>query len=361
MASLFDPIRLGAVTAPNRIFMAPLTRARATRTFVPTPLMAEYYRQRASAGLIISEATAISRQGMGWPCAPGLWTDEQVDGWRVVTDAVRDAGGRMVAQLWHMGRQVHPDYLGGSPQVAPSAIAAPGRARTFDGPKPHAVPRALAREEIPGVVEDYRRAAANAMAAGFDGVQIHAANGYLIDQFLRDSSNQRNDGYGGPVANRVRFLSEVTAAVVSCVGADRVSVRLSPTGGMAGVEDSDPQALFSAAVGTLEPFGLAFLELREPGPDSGFHGGGQASMAPMLRPLFTGPLVLNSDYRPDTAQAALDAGTADAVSFGRLFLANPDLPSRVAHHALLAEGNDKETWYAGGARGYTDFPAADAA
>ena len=360
MPSLFDPVRLGAIEAPNRILMAPLTRARATRAFVPTPLMAQYYAQRAGAGLIISEATAISRQGMGWPCAPGIWTPEQVAAWRAVTTAVHGAGGRMMCQLWHMGRQVHPDYLDGQPQVAPSAIAAPRNARTYDGPKPHAVPRALRLDEIPGLVGDYRQAALNAMEAGFDGVQIHAANGYLVDQFLRDSSNRRTDAYGGSVENRTRFLREVTRAVVDSVGAGRTAVRLSPTGAMAGVEDSDTEGLFKAVAACLAPFGLAFLELREPGADSGFHGGNEAPMSPEIRSIFPGPLVLNSDYLGASAADAVAKGAADAIAFGRLFLANPDLPHRIAA-GIPPQPDDKATWYVGGPKGYTDYPFADAA
>ncbi len=357
MSSLFDPIQFGAIAAPNRILMAPLTRGRATRDFVPTPLMAEYYAQRASAGLIISEATGISRQGLGWPFAPGLWSAEQVAGWRVVTDAVHEAGGRIVAQLWHMGRQVHPDFLDGALPVAPSALAAPNVARTYAGRQANVVPRPLARDEIPALCDDYRRAARHAMTAGFDGVQVHAANGYLIDQFLRDSSNHRDDEYGGSLDNRTRLLREVLDAVIGTVGAERTGVRLSPSGPMAGVDDSDPQALFDAVARCLSPLGLAFLELREPGPDSTFHAGTSDPLAPAIRKLFEGKLVLNSDMAGDTAREALDRGAADAISFGRGFLANPDLPHRLAAHIALAEG-DKETWYTQGGKGYTDYPVA---
>ncbi|MET0372772.1 MAG: alkene reductase, partial [Rhizorhabdus sp.] len=240
MPTLFDPIALGAITAPNRIIMAPLTRSRATREAVPTPVMAEYYAQRASAGLIISEATGISRAGLGWPDAPGIWNDEQVAAWRVVTDAVHEAGGRIVSQLWHMGRVVHPSFSGEQP-VSSSAIAAPDLAHTYEGKQPYVVPRALGIDEMPALVDDYRDAARNAIAAGFDGVQIHAANGYLIDQFLRDGVNRRNDAYGGPIENRLRLLDEVTRAVVDTVGAERTSVRLSPNGVAQGTDDSNPE------------------------------------------------------------------------------------------------------------------------
>ena len=229
MPTLFDPIRLGAIEAPNRIFMAPLTRGRATREHVPTPLMAEYYAQRASAGLIITEATGISREGLGWAYAPGLWTAEQTGGWRPVTEAVHKAGGRIVAQLWHMGRIVHPSFLGGARPVSASATTAPGEARTYDGKLPYVEARPLGLDEIPRLLNDYRAAALNAMAAGFDGVEIHAANGYLIDQFLRDGTNHRKDEYGGPVENRIRLLSEVAAAVAETVGPNARACASRPT------------------------------------------------------------------------------------------------------------------------------------
>ena len=251
MPSLFDPIRLGAIHAPNRIIMAPLTRGRATREHVPTPLMAEYYAQRASAGLIITEATGISQQGLGWPYAPGLWNEQQVAAWRVITEAVHAAGGRIAAQLWHMGRMVHPSFLGGAQPVSASATTAPAKAHTYDGRAPYGEARPLRTDEIPGLLEDYRRAARNAIAAGFDGVQIHAANGYLIDQFLRDGTNHRDDQYGGPIENRIRLLSEVTAAVAETVGADRTGVRLSPNGEIQGCNDSNPEPLFQAAAAAL--------------------------------------------------------------------------------------------------------------
>ena len=357
MPSLFDPVRLGSLVAPNRILMAPLTRARATRQHVPTPMMAAYYAQRATAGRIICEATGISRQGLGWPFAPGLWSEEQVAGWSTVTDAVHRAGGQIIAQLWHMGRQVHPDYLDGAMPVSASALAAPNPARTYAGKTPSVVPRALGLTEIAGVVDDYRRAAGNAMTAGFDGVQVHAANGYLIDQFLCDSSNRRADEYGGSIENRARFLVEVVKGVGDVVGCDRTSVRLSPSGPMAGVDDSDPVALFTAVASRLSPFGIAFLELREPGRDSTFHAGTSEPLGPTIRKVFTGPLVLNSDYTRVRAEAALADGLADAISFGRPFIANPDLPSRLMAGTPLAY-DDMATWYTQGADGYTDYPTA---
>ncbi|MBY0520251.1 MAG: alkene reductase, partial [Sphingomonas sp.] len=267
--SLFDPIQLGAIAAPNRILMAPLTRGRSTRDHVPQPLMGDYYSQRASAGLIISEATGISRQGLGWPYAPGLWTDEQTEAWKPVVARVHAAGGRIVAQLWHMGRQVHSSVIGGQP-VSSSATATAGQAHTYEGRQTFETARPLAIEEIPGLLDDYARATKNALAAGFDGVQIHGANGYLIDQFLRDNANFRDDIYGGSIENRVRLMREVVERVASVAGADRTSIRLSPNGDSQGVDDSNPQALFTTAAKILSDIGIGFLELREPGAEGTF-------------------------------------------------------------------------------------------
>ena len=358
MPSLFDPIELGAIHAPNRILMAPLTRGRATRDHVPTPIMAEYYAQRASAGLIISEATGISREGLGWPFAPGLWTDEQVEAWKPVTAAVHDAGGRIVAQLWHMGRIVHPDFLDGASPVSSSATTAPGSAHTYSGKQRYTEARALGLDEIPRVLDDYVKAARNAVAAGFDGVQLHAANGYFIDQFLRDNSNFRDDAYGGSIENRIRLLDEVTRAIVGEVGAGRTSVRLSPNGDSQGANDSQPYALFGAAAAALDQIGIAFLELREPGYEGTFGKGEVDPVAPTIRQHFKGPLVLNSDYRADSAQAALDSGVADAIAFGRTFLANPDLPARLAAGAPLND-DVMVTWYSQGPEGYVDYPSLE--
>lgn len=355
MPTLFDPIRLGAIEAPNRIIMAPLTRARATRNAVPTAIMAEYYAQRASAGLIISEATGISRIGLGWPYAPGLWTDEQVEGWKPVTAAVHGAGGRIVAQLWHMGRVVHPSVGEGQP-VGPSAIAAAGHAHTYDGNQPYVVPRALDIEEIPALLADYARAARNAIAAGFDGVQIHAANGYLIDQFLRDGANRRSDAYGGSIENRIRLLGQVTRAVVDAVGRERTGVRISPNGDANGTDDSNPEPLFAAVGAQLADIGIAFLEAREPRPGSTFRAPSQPPVAPAIRKAFGGPFILNSDYGAADGQAVLDGGLADAISFGRPFIANPDLPARF-RDGLPLNTPDSTTFYTQGAQGYVDYPA----
>jgi 2,4-dienoyl-CoA reductase-like NADH-dependent reductase (Old Yellow Enzyme family) len=357
LPTLFDPITLGAIHAPNRILMAPLTRGRSTRAHVPTPIMAEYYAQRASAGLIISEATGISQQGLGWPYAPGLWTDEQVEAWKPVTAAVHAAGGRIFAQLWHMGRLVHPSFNGGTPPISASATTAPTLAHTYEGRQPFTEARALPIEEIPALLEDYRRATRNALAAGFDGVQIHAANGYLIDQFLRDNSNLRTDAYGGPVENRIRLLSEVAAAVAAEAGADRTAVRLSPNGNSQGANDSNPTALFTAAAAALSALKIAFLELREPGPEGTFGRAEVPPVAPAIRQAFTGPLVLNSDYGAASGQAALDSGVADAIAFGRTFIANPDLPRRF-RDGIPLNPDVMATWYSQGPEGYTDYPAA---
>ncbi len=358
MPSLFDPIQVGAQKLPHRILMAPLTRGRATRNHVPTDLMIEYYTQRASAGLIITEATGITQEGLGWPYAPGIWSDEQVEGWKKITAAVHEAGGRIDLQLWHMGRIVHPSFLGGAQPVSSSATTAPGQTHTYDGKQPYVQARPLGIHEIPRLLDDYEHAAKNAMRAGFDGVQIHAANGYLIDQFLRDNSNFREDAYGGSVENRIRLLTEVTQRVVDTIGAERTGVRLSPNGDSQGVNDSDPETLFSAAAAALDNIGIAYLELREPPFDGTFGKADRPPVHPVIRKAFSRTLVLNSDYTHEKAQAALDAGEADAIAFGRPFLANPDLPHRFAE-GLPLNKDVMETWYSQGPEGYVDYPTAE--
>jgi 2,4-dienoyl-CoA reductase-like NADH-dependent reductase (Old Yellow Enzyme family) len=354
MSTLFDPLAVGDLQLPNRIWMAPLTRGRATREGVPTPIMATYYAQRAAAGLIISEATGMSREGLGWPYAPGLWTDAQVEGWKPVLDAVHAAGGRMIAQLWHMGRLVHPDLGGGQP-VSASATTAPHKAHTYDGKKPYVEARAATAEDIVRIKDDYARAARNALAAGFDGVQLHAANGYLIDQFLRDGSNLRDDAYGGPVENRIRLLREVTEVLVAEAGPGRTHVRLSPNGEVQGVNDSDPVGLFTAAAAALGALGIASLELREPGSQSTFLASDIDPISPAIRQVFSSALVLNSDYVRSSAEQRLVDGVADAISFGRPFLANPDLVERLRTGAPLNGANVK-TFYSQGPEGYLDYP-----
>ena len=355
---LFDPLKFGAIEAKNRIFMAPLTRGRSTQPgSIPNEMMATYYRQRAGAGLIISEATGISVEGLGWPAAPGIWSDEQVEGWKLVTDAVHEEGGQIVLQMWHMGRLVHPDVLGGNPPVSASATKAPGHAHTFEGRKDYEQARALSKDEIARVVADYRHAAENAKKAGFDGVQLHGANGYLVDQFLRDSTNLREDEYGGSPENRTRFLREVLTALVDVWGADRVGVRLSPNGETQGCDDSDPPATFGAAAKVVEELGLAFLELREPGPEGTFGATEVPKQSPLIRQLYSGTLVLNSDYTPEQAVADIEAGRCDAVSWGRDFISNPDLPDRFRIGAQLQPNvNVPQSWYLPGPEGYIDYP-----
>lgn len=357
--SLFDPVQLGAIHAPNRILMAPLTRGRSTKDHVPdSALKADYYAQRAGAGLIISEATGISQEGLGWPWAPGIWSEEQVEAWKPVTEAVHRADGRIVLQLWHMGRTVHSDFLDGAQPVSSSATTAPGQAHTYAGKQSYVEARALRLDEIPRLIGEYETAAKNAMAAGFDGVQIHSANGYLIDEFLRDNANFRDDDYGGSIENRIRLLSEVTRAVADTVGAERTSVRLSPNGPTLGADDSNPVALFTAAAAALQQIGIGFLELREQKAFGNFGTTDVPRVSPDIRKVFTGPLVLNQEYTLETAQEDLASGLADAISFGRPFIANPDLPARFASGAELTQDNFK-TWYSDGAEGYTDYPALE--
>lgn len=362
MPTLFDSLSLGAIETKNRVLMAPLTRARAEKTGVPTPIMAEYYAQRASAGLIISEATGVSRQATGWVYAPGIWTQEQIDAWKPVTQAVHDKGGKIACQIWHMGRLVHSSVTGEKP-VAPSPSTAPGGVHTYDGKKPYEEARELSVEEIRGIVDDFGRAARNAIEAGFDGVQIHAANGYLIDTFLRDATNQRTDEYGGTPEKRLRFLREITESVIAAVGADRVGVRLSPNGEMQGSIDSNPEAVFVPAAKMLQDLGVAWLELRESSPESTFvfdKPTEQPKLSPKIRKVFTRPLVLNQDYTLEQAQADVASGHADAISFGRRFISNPDLVHRLQHNLPLQD-DDMGTWYGAwhGPKGYTDYPTAE--
>jgi len=354
MAALFEPLGLGAIELPNRLVMAPLTRARAGREGVPNELMALYYAQRASAGLIISEATGISREGLGWPNAPGLWNDEQVAGWSRVTEAVHRNGGRIVAQLWHMGRVVHPSVSGMEP-VSSSATRAPDFAHTYEGKKPYVEARAAGDDDIRRIVADYARAARNAIAAGFDGVQVHGANGYLVDQFLRDGANFRTDSYGGSIDRRLRFMTEVLSAVGDAIGMDRVGIRFSPNIYSQGVEDAYPIALYEAVARRLDELHVPWIELREPRRPTLAGAIPTEPVSPAMRPLYSGRIVINSDYDWGDARARFDAGHADAVSIGRLFIANPDLVRRIALGAPLNDG-DSASYYSGGAEGYVDYP-----
>jgi 2,4-dienoyl-CoA reductase-like NADH-dependent reductase (Old Yellow Enzyme family) len=356
--SLFDPIQLGAVRARNRILMAPMTRGRATRDHVPTALMRDHYTQRASAGLIISEATGISRQGLGWPYAPGIWSAEQVSAWEPITRSVHDAGGKIVCQLWHMGRVVHPSFLDGTPPVSCSATTPPGDARTYTGRQTYVEARPLSVQEIAAIVQDFAQAALNCRAAGFDGVQLHAGSGYLIDQFLRDGTNRRTDRYGGSIPNRLRFLLEIIEAISSALSPEELSVRFSPNAATQGCADTDPLELFSAAAGALRGVGLAFLELREPGPAGIFGITDSQPVSPAVRQRFDGSLVLNEDYDLAQAQLSLAIGEADAISFGRAFISNPDLPHRLERELPLS-ADSRAHWYTPGARGYTDYPTHD--
>ncbi len=352
MPSLFDPLKAGDLLLPNRVLMAPLTRSRAGASRTPNALMAQYYAQRASAGLILSEATVVTPAGIGYADTPGIWSPGQVAGWKEVTRAVHAAGGRIFLQLWHVGRISHPVFLDGKLPVAPSAVAPAGNVSLLRPATPFVTPRALAREEIPQVVDAFRRGAQNAQLACFDGVELHGANGYLLDQFLQDGSNRRDDDYGGPVENRARLLLEVTDAAISVWGAGRVGVHLAPRADTHSMGDSNRAATFGYVASELGRRRIAFLCAREyAGPDS---------LGPQLKAAFGGVYIANEQFTRDSAQQALDAGSADAVAFGKLFIANPDLPARLrAGTALNAPRAD--TFYGGGASGYTDYPAADAA
>ena len=351
---LFTPFKLGPNELENRVVMAPLTRNRAGPGNVPQDLNVRYYGQRASAGLIISEGTQVSPQGVGYPGTPGIHDADQVEGWRRVTEAVHGHGGRIFAQLWHVGRISHPSLQpGGALPVAPSALRPEGEIFTADGPQPFVTPRALERDEIPGLVEQHRRGARNALAAGFDGVEIQAANGYLLDQFLRDGSNRRSDAYGGSVANRVRLLLEVTEAVAGVWGAERVGVRLSPVNSFNGMHDSRPDETFGHAAERLGQFGLAYLHVVE--TDVAGSTAPQNFDQRALRETFGGTYMANAGYDLARAHRVLESGAADLVSFGAPYVANPDLVARLRIGAPL-NVPDPATFYGGDERGYTDYP-----
>jgi N-ethylmaleimide reductase len=354
MKSLLQtPIHIEPYYLPNRIVMAPLTRMRAPEN-IPTELMATYYAQRASAGLIISEATQISPQGVGYPATPGIHNELQVAGWKKITEAVHAKKGHIFLQLWHVGRISHPDFHDGQLPVAPSAITPDGFAVTPHGMKPFVTPRALETDEIQGIVEDYRQAAKNALEAGFDGVEIHSANGYLLDQFLRDGTNKRTDRYGGTPENRARFLLEVTEAVATVWGAERVGIRLSPSGTFNDMTDSDPETVFVYLLGQLNRFGLAYLHIVDALEGDIRHGANVINLE-VLRKAYNGILIVCGGYDQARAEQVIAQGMAGAVAFGQLYIANPDLVERFKLSAPLNEP-DPATFYGGNEKGYTDYP-----
>ncbi|MGC3956420.1 MAG: alkene reductase [Verrucomicrobiota bacterium] len=344
---LLEPLSLGDLKLANRVFMAPLTRCRASAGRVPNAMMRDYYVQRAAAGLILSEATSVTPMGVGYPNTPGIWSPEQVAGWKEITTGIHDAGGKIFLQLWHVGRVSDPSYLDGALPVAPSAIAPKGHVRLLRPNRPFVTPRPLERSEIPGIIEAYRHGAANALRAGFDGVEIHGANGYLLDQFLQDSTNKRTDDYGGAVENRARLLLEVTDAVVSVWGAGRVGMHLAPRGDSHDMGDSDPAATFGYLARELGRRKIAFLCARE--------SVGPTRLGPELKKQFGGVYVANEGFTREMAEQVIQTGEADAVAFGKPFIANPDLVDRFARNAPL-NPPDADTFYAAGPKGYLDYP-----
>ncbi|MEI8288247.1 MAG: alkene reductase [Verrucomicrobiota bacterium] len=345
--TLQSPIRIGAWDLPNRIVMAPLTRSRAGAERIPNALMAEYYVQRSSAGLIISEATAVTPMGVGYADTPGIWSEEQVAGWKLVTQAVHKAGGRIVMQLWHVGRISDPMFLNGALPVAPSAIAAAGHVSLVRPQRPFVTPRALELPEISGVIEAYRKGAENAQRAGFDGVEIHGANGYLLDQYLQDKTNHRTDEYGGSIENRARLMLQITDAAIAVWGADRVGMHLAPRGDAHDMGDSNPLATFGYVAEELKRRRIAFICARE--------SLGEKRIGPQLKALFGGAYIANEKFTQATGNQVLAAGEADAVAYGVPFIANPDLPERFKQNAPLNPPN-QSTFYAAGEKGYTDYP-----
>jgi len=352
MPGLFDALAIGALHAPNRILMAPLTRARAGEAHLPNAMMAEHYAQRATSGLLIAEATMVQESNSAFWKEPGVYSAEQIAGWKLVTDAVHAKGGRIFLQIWHGGRATHPLLSGGQQPVAPSAIAiANDTVHTPQGKQPYVTPHALTDEEIPGIVAAFRQAAENAKAAGFDGVEVHGANGYLIDQFLRDGSNQRTGAYGGSREHRARFLFEVLDAVIGVWGSDRVGLRLSPLNSFNDMRDSDPIGLVTWLAGELNRFQLAYLHLMR----ADFFGVQKGDVVTPVRAAYQGVLIGNMGYSPDEAEAAVQSGALDAVAFGTSYLANPDLPERIKAKAPLNAPNPA-TFYTEGPAGYNDYP-----
>ena len=356
--SLLTSYTLGDLQLPNRVIMAPMTRSRAGESNVPTDLNAEYYRQRASAGLIISEGTQISEQGVGYPWTPGIHSDAQINGWRKVTDAVHEAGGHIFAQIWHVGRISHPTFHDGKLPVAPSAIKPSGQTFTAEGMKDYVTPRALETEEIPGIINDYVQAANNAVEAGFDGVEIHGANGYLIDQFIQDGTNKRTDRYGGSVENRSRFALEVTKAVADAIGSKKTGIRLSPSGKFNDMYDSNPKHTFTYLVEQLNQYDLAFLHIVEPLSDVTDEENYLNEVMPFFNSIYNGTLITCGNHTQQSGNQAVEQDQADLVAYARLFLANPDLPERFANHAPLNDP-DPDTFYGGGETGYTDYSFLD--
>ena len=348
MSILFEPLDAGELRLPNRIIMAPMTRSRAGDERMPNALMAEYYAQRAEAGLIITEATSVTPMGVGYAGTPGIWSAEQVEGWKLTTKAVHDAGGRIFLQLWHVGRISHPMFLNGDPPVAPSAIAASGNVSLVRPEQPYPMPRALEISEIPTIIEAYRRGAENAKAAGFDGVEIHGANGYLLDQFLQDISNHRTDAYGGAIEQRARLMLEVTDAVISVWGPGRVGMHLAPRGDAHSMGDSNLAGTFTHVAVELGRREIAFICAREHHADD--------SLGPKLKAAFGGVYIVNERFKKSHAEQVIAAGEADAVAFGKAFLANPDLVRRLRDNAPLNNW-DTATFYTPGAEGYVDYPA----
>ena len=344
---LFDSLQAGELLLPNRIVMAPLTRCRASAGRVPNPMMADYYALRASFGLILSEATSVSPMGVGYPNTPGIWSPEQVEGWKLVTRAVHDRGGRIFLQLWHVGRISDPSYLDGQLPVSSSAVRPAGHVSLIRPQKDFVTPRALTTDEIPGVIDDYRRGARNAMEAGFDGVEIHGANGYLIDQFLQDSTNRRDDEYGGPIENRARFMMEVTDAVIGVWGSGRVGMHIAPRCDSHDMGDSDPAALFRHVARELGRRELAFLCARE--------SHDQPALGPQLKREFGGVFIANEGFTAESARTAVSSGVADAVAFGKAAIANPDLVERIQTGAPWNPPRP-ETFYGEGPIGYLDYP-----
>ncbi len=359
MNTIFSSITLGDYQLSNRIFMAPLTRGRAVDNGVPNAIMAEYYGQRASAGLIIAEATAVTKSGLGWMNAPGIYNDEQQAGWKDIAEAVHEKNGRIFVQLWHMGSIVHPDFIDGELPVSSSAVKQQGSLTTPKGrDREFAVPKALTKSEIAETVQQFVNAARRAVDAGLDGIEIHGANGFLVDQFTRDSINQRADEYGGSIDNRLRFMMEIVSAVCREVGSGKVGIRLSPSNKVWGIKDSNPHATFSRAVTLLNKFNLAYVHILEPKPESGHAMATSDYLTPILRESYQGNLIINGGFNKQTANDALANNEAEAIVFGTAFIANPDLVERFQSNAALTQA-DSTTFYTSEAKGYTDYTFMD--